>query len=272
MLSSAKLNSIVSLITSFNSVLVALSGGVDSSVLLKLTVDCLGPATVLAITIRSEITTPEELAMAARIAQICQVNHEVLTVADLLVPEFAANSPERCYYCKLNRFCLLQELASSRGYQVVVDGSNWSDQADYRPGMRALNELGIRSPLRECGFTKEDIRQLAKSFGLPNWQQPANACLASRFPYGTPITAEALAQVAKGERLLLSLGLTQCRLRHHGPIARIEVVPGEFPLILDPVHQEAIITGLKQLGYAYVTLDLQGYRTGSLNEVVPMSR
>jgi len=263
-----KINSVNSLISSFESVLVALSGGVDSSVLLKLAVDCLGPARVLAATTHSETSTQEEIELASHIAGICGATHEVIPISDLSIPEFAANPANRCYYCQGNRFRLLRQTADSKGIKEVLDGSNQSDQGDYRPGRQALIELGIRSPLRECGFTKDEIRQLAKSFALPNWNRPANACLSSRFPYGTPITVADLARVAAGEKLLHSLGLTQCRLRHHARIARIEAPPEEFSLLLDDARRRWLVAGIKELGYTYVTLDLQGYRTGSLNEVI----
>jgi len=268
MLLVAKIDSIKTLLSSFESVLVALSGGVDSSVLLKLAADCLGPSRVMAATTRSETSTLEEIELASRIARICGVTHEVVPVSDLSIPEFAANPPGRCYYCQSNRFRLLRQIADDKGLKVVADGSNQSDQGDYRPGKKALIELGIRSPLKECGFTKDEIRQLAKSLSLPNWNQPSNACLSSRFPYGTPITAEDLARVAAGEKLLRSLGLTQCRLRHHGTIARIEAPPEEFSILLDSGRRGRLVAGIKDLGYTYVTLDLQGYRTGSLNEVM----
>ncbi|MDF9407668.1 ATP-dependent sacrificial sulfur transferase LarE [Pelotomaculum isophthalicicum JI] len=263
-----KIDSINSLISSFGSVLVALSGGVDSSVLLKLAVDCLGPSRVLAATTHSETSTLEEIELAARIAGICGISHEIIPISDLSIPEFAANPANRCYYCQSSRFRMLRQTADAKGFKEVLDGSNQSDQGDYRPGQKALIELGIRSPLKECGFTKDEIRQLAKSFALPNWNRPANACLSSRFPYGTPITAEDLGRVAAGEKLLHSLGLTQCRLRHHGRIARIEAPPEEFSILLDPGQRGRLVAGIKDLGYAYVTLDLQGYRTGSLNEVI----
>jgi len=265
---SGKIKSIQTLLTSYDSVLVALSGGVDSSVLLKLAVDCLNCDQVLAATAHSEISTPKELELAAQVAQICKVEHKIVYLSELEVPEFVANPPERCYYCKLNRFRLLQKLAAQQGLQVVADGSNQSDQGDYRPGIKALTELGIRSPLLECGFTKDEIRELARTLGLPNWNQPSNACLASRFPYGTRITAKNLSQVAQGEELLHSLGLTCCRLRHHGTMARIEVPPAQFSFFLDPARNQSVVTSIKNLGFAYVTLDLQGYRTGSLNEVI----
>ncbi|OPY58321.1 MAG: NAD synthetase [Pelotomaculum sp. PtaU1.Bin035] len=263
-----KIESVNTLLSSFGSVLVALSGGVDSSVLLKLAADCLGPSRVLAATTHSETSTPEEIELASRIAGICGVAHKIIPISDLSIPEFAANPVNRCYYCQSNRFRLLRQTADDKGFKVVLDGSNRSDQGDYRPGRKALIELGIRSPLKECGFTKDEIRQLAKSFELPNWNRPANACLSSRFPYGTPITAEDLARVAAGEKLLHSLGLTQCRLRHHGQIARIEATPEEFSIFLDPGQSKRLVAGIKDLGYTYVTFDLQGYRTGSLNEAI----
>lgn len=264
---SDKIKALQSLLTNYGRVLVAFSGGVDSSVLLKLAADCLGRDQILAATVYSELSTPQELKTAEQIAELCQVEHQIVYRSELAIPEIAANSPKRCYYCKYNRFQLLQELAVKRGLSTVVDGSNQSDQGDYRPGMKALSELGIRSPLLECGFTKAEIRDLARTLGLPNWKQPANACLASRFPYGTVITAANLAQVAKGEEMLRSLGLTECRLRHHGQVARIEALPTQFALFLNPTLSESLVTGLKNLGFAYVTLDLQGYRSGSLNEV-----
>lgn len=256
------------LLSGFNSVLVALSGGVDSSVLLKMASDCLPKSQVLAVTARSEISTPDEMELARQIAEICGITHEIISISDLELPEFKANSPDRCYHCKLNRFSRFKQMAASRGLKVVVDGSSQSDLGDYRPGMRALKELGIRSPLLECGFTKEEIRQLAQDYGLPNWNRPSNACLASRFPYGTPITREDLSRVALGEALLRSLGLEQCRLRHYGKMARIEIDPRQFGLLLDPRQRLSLVASLKELGYIYVTLDLEGYRTGSLNEVI----
>lgn len=263
-----KIHSLEKIMAGFDRILVALSGGVDSSVLLKLAVDCLGPDRVWAATIRSETSITEELELATQIAQLCQVIHKIIPVSDLSMAEFAANPPDRCYYCQSNRFRLLRQIARDQGLQAVMDGSHQSDRADYRPGQKALIELGIRSPLKEIGLTKDEIRQLAKSLRLPNWNQPANACLASRFPYGTLITKEGLARVAAGEKLLRSLGFIQCRLRHHGQIARIEVTPSDFPALLDHGRNGQLVDGIKKLGYAYVTLDLQGYRTGSLNEVM----
>lgn len=265
---SDKLDSARALISSFESVLVALSGGVDSSVLLKLAASSLDSSRVLAITVRSETSTPEELGLAAKVAEACGVAHETIAVSDLDVPEFQANPPDRCYYCKRSRFSLLKQLARSRGLHVVLDGSNQSDLGDYRPGMRALKELGIRSPLLECGFSKGEIRQLGRDYGLPNWDRPPDSCLASRFPYGTPLTMDGLSRVAEGEALLRAMGLVQCRLRHHGDTARIETAPEKFALLLDSRHRLSLVDALKGLGYTYVALDLEGYRSGSLNEVI----
>jgi len=261
-----KIDAARALFTGFGSVLVAFSGGVDSSVALKLAVDSLGPSKVLAITVNSETSVPQEMDSASEIARICQANHKIITFSNLAIPELVANPPDRCYYCKRNLFSYLQQLAASSGCNTVVDGSNWSDRGDHRPGMRAQKELGIRSPLMECGFTKDEIRQLARAYGLPNWSQPSNACLSSRFPYGTPITAQGLSRVARGEVLLHSLGLNQCRLRHHGTIARIEIPREQFTLVLE--QSDSLVAKIKALGYAYVTLDLEGYRSGSLNEVI----
>lgn len=261
-----KTASVKDLLAGCGSVLVALSGGVDSSVMLSLAADRLGASRVLAATVRSEVTFPRELELAVQVARMCGVAHRVIEVCDLSRPEFMANTPERCYHCKLNRFSLLKNLARDLGLGAVIDGSNASDRGDYRPGMRALAELGVRSPLLECGITKDEVRLLAGYYGLPNRDKPSDACLASRFPYGTPITREGLSMVAQGEAGLRSLGLSQCRLRHHGNTARIEAAPGEFSLLLEPKQRLALVKALKEMGYVYVTLDLEGFRSGSLNE------
>ena len=263
-----KIAAIHKLLSGWNRVLIALSGGVDSAVLLKLTTDCLTPGNVLAVTIRSATATSAEMAMAAEIAGLCAVNHRFITTDELAIPEFAANPVNRCYHCQRHRFGLLTGIAFTEGYEAVLDGSNESDQGDYRPGQLALRELGIRSPLKECAINKEDIRQLAKQFLLPNRNRPANACLASRLPYGTPVSKEALNQIAAGEEVLRTAGFTQCRLRHHGNLARLEIFPEEFAGLLETERRDTIINSLKRLGYTYITMDLQGYRTGSLNETL----
>jgi uncharacterized protein len=263
-----KIGSVRRLLASYGSVLVALSGGVDSSLLLSLAADTLGPGRVLAVTARSEISTPEELSLSVQVAGGCGVEHLMVEVSDLEVPGFRSNPPDRCYHCKHHRFSLLKQVAFNRGLNTVVDGSNLSDLGDYRPGMRALHELGIRSPLLECGMTKDEIRRLAQDQGLPNWNKPSNACLASRFPYGTPITAADLARVARGEEMLRTLGLVQFRLRHHGDTARIEADPEQFARILAPEQRRWLVNGLKDLGYTFISLDLEGFRSGSLNQAI----
>jgi uncharacterized protein len=264
-----KIERIKNRFSGLGSVVVALSGGVDSSVVLRFAAEALGTAKVLAATYQSEISPADELDLAVGIAGFCGVEHAVVQVSDLDSAEFTANPPDRCYFCKFNSFTKLKRLAEEKGFSAVVDGTNRSDTGDHRPGIRALRELGIISPLMECGFTKEEVRKVAAEFSLPNWNRPSNACLASRFPYGTPIVLENVSKVAQGEAILRSLGFSQYRLRHHGSIARIEVDPGEFPILLDQQKRELLVSGIRALGYAFVTVDLGGYRTGSLNELLP---
>lgn len=247
------------------SLLVAFSGGVDSSVLLAMAVRTLG-SNVLAVTAVSETYLPEELAAARELAASLPVMLEVIETEELLIPGFAENPPERCYYCKHELFGKLSRLATQRGLTFVVDGSNADDLGDWRPGMKAAAELGVLSPLKEVGLTKEEVRQLARELGLKNWDKPAMACLSSRFPYGQPITREKVTQVAEAERFLRSLGFAQLRVRHHGDTARLEL-----PLLClqDAVGLAAqIVSRFKQLGFTYITLDLAGYRSGSMNEVL----
>ena len=195
----------------------------------------------------------------------------MITVSILSIwrsPDFAGNPPERCYYCKRELFGTLAGLAADNGIRFVLDGSNRDDALDFRPGSRAGRELGVRSPLREAGLTKAEIRELARRLGLPVWNKPSMACLASRFPYGTRIEPESLQRVGAAEDFLRRLGFGQLRVRHHGAIARIELAPAELPRAARRETARKIVSGLKKLGYRYVALDLEGYRTGSLNEVL----
>ncbi|MFZ2054342.1 MAG: ATP-dependent sacrificial sulfur transferase LarE [Candidatus Aminicenantales bacterium] len=246
-------------------VLVAFSGGVDSAFLLKVAAEELGKD-VLAVIARSETYPEREVRTAVALARKIGVKHLVIKTGEVDNPAFAENSPLRCYHCKRELFSRLKELAVQRSFPYVLDGSNHDDRTDYRPGALAGRELGIRSPLREAGLTKAEIRRLSKEIGLPTWDKPSLACLASRIPYHTPIERRTLLQIAQAEELLRSLGLTQVRVRHHGDIGRLEVNPEEFPLLLKPTSRQKLIAGLKKAGYTYVTLDLEGYRTGSLNE------
>lgn len=247
---------------------VAFSGGVDSTLLLKACVDALGPANVTAVTGISQTYTPEEKRTAKRAARALGVRHVLIETDELACSAFAANPADRCYHCKRELFGRIAALAHELGADTFYDASNQDDLADYRPGHRAVEEFGVRSPLVEAGFTKKDVRALSKRLGLASWDKPANPCLASRIPYGTPITLETLARVEAGERYLRGLGFPVVRLRHHGEMARIEVPAADLPRITRPVTARRIARRLRSLGYLWTAVDLEGYRMGSLNRAV----
>jgi uncharacterized protein len=261
----AKLQKLRKILRNEGKVLVAFSGGVDSTLLLRVASEVLGK-NVLAVIATSETYPQKEVRAARLLALRLGVDHLVVKTRELENPAFVQNSPLRCYYCKQELFSRLKKIAEERSIPSILDGSNYDDRSDYRPGSKAAKELGIRSPLREAGLTKAEIRALSKASGLPTWDKPSLACLASRFPYDTPIKRKSLVQVGKAEDILREIGLTQVRVRHHGEIARIEVKPAEFGKIMAEKTREKISRHLKKLGYTYVTLDLEGYRTGSLNE------
>ncbi|HFD39434.1 MAG TPA: ATP-dependent sacrificial sulfur transferase LarE [Anaerolineae bacterium] len=255
------------IIAGLGSVAVAYSGGVDSSYLLAVCLDVLGPDRVLALTADSPLTPRRELAEARTLARRLGVRHIVLPGDELTNPAIAANPPDRCYHCKLGRFTALWEAARAEGLAHLVHGENADDAGDYRPGSRAAEELGVRAPLREAGLTKAEIRALSKAWGLPTWDKPANACLATRFPYHTPLSAAGLARVEAAEEALRDAWqLAQLRLRAHGSVARIEVPPEEIARLAQLPARTAAVEALRALGYRYVTLDLMGYRMGSLND------
>jgi uncharacterized protein len=254
-------------LSKLDSVAVAFSGGVDSALLLWCAHDVL-KARALAVTARSCSYPERELKEAQAFCEQYQIEQVVCDSEELDIDGFSKNPPNRCYLCKRELLSKLQDIAHARGITHIAEGSNLDDEGDYRPGMRAVTEAGALSPLREAGFTKADIRELSHRLGLPTWNKPSFACLTSRFVYGEEITPEKLAMVDTAEEYLRSLGFGQLRVRVHGTMARLELSPSEISRIADDVLRERINTFLKNLGFSYVTLDLQGYRSGSMNETL----
>lgn len=246
-------------------VLVAFSGGVDSTFLLKTAHEVLGK-NVLAVIASSETYPPKEREEAIRFAEGSDIRYRVIETKELENSDFANNPPQRCYFCKKELFSKLKDIAEAEGIPYILDGSNYEDTSDFRPGMKAGKELGIRSPLQEAHLGKSEIRQLSKRSSLATWNKPSLACLSSRFPYYTKIETKNLKQVAKAEEFLRKLGFVQVRVRHHGQIARIEIEPNEFPKITEKKVRETVIKNFKKFGYIYIALDLAGFRSGSMNE------
>ena len=264
-----KLNILRDNIRRMQSVAVACSGGVDSAFLLKIAHDIL-PEHVVAVTARSAIYPARELKQAAELVQSMGVESVVLPFEALALEGFADNPVNRCYLCKKALFSKISQWARQHDIRHVADGSNVDDLGDYRPGTQASKELGIVSPLQEAGLNKDEIRVLSKELGLPTWDKPASACLASRFPYGQRITRERLEQVERGEQSLFDLGFRQVRVRHHGDTARLEVAADERGKFFDEALMDRIYEKFRQIGFLYVSLDLRGYRTGSLNEAIDL--
>jgi len=250
-------------------VAVAFSGGVDSTFLAVAARDVLGAGNVLLVTAESQTYGPRERREGAELAAMLGLERIVLQTRELELPAFRTNPPDRCYHCKRELLSRMAEAVAARGRYVLCDGSNADDLGDYRPGRRALEELGVRSPLLDAGLAKDDIRRLSRAMGLPTADKPSYACLASRFPYGTAITADLLGRVEACEEELRRLGFEGCRVRHHGEVARIEVPPARVADLAAPDARRRIIERFKACGYVYVALDLEGYRTGSMNEVLP---
>jgi len=260
-----KLELLKNMLSEMKSVLIAYSGGVDSTFLLKVASDVPGNKTI-AVTARAVTYPSAELSAARKNAKIMGIKHVVIDIEILKNKKFASNPPDRCYYCKKELFSRLSQLAKQYNLDYVVDGSNYDDLDDFRPGFKAAAEFGVRSPLKEVMLTKENIRILSKELNLPTWDKAAQACLSSRFQYGMRITKEDLVRLEKAEKFLLRYGVKQVRVRVHGDIARIEVPKSDMNILLNENIFEEIVRKFKEYKYTYVTLDIQGYRTGSMNE------
>lgn len=262
-----KLERLKEILRSYGSVAVAFSGGVDSALLLRAAKDALGDRAV-AITAQAEAFPTHEKQEAVEFCKALGVRQIIVRVDAARIPGFRENPPDRCYLCKRHLFSRFLEEAAREGLAVVAEGSNMDDLGDYRPGLRAISELGIHSPLRDAGLTKAEIRAFSKELGLPTWDKPSYACLASRFVYGESITAEKLSMVDRAEQYLIDRGFRQMRVRLHGDLARLEVPPQDIAAITASPLREEIYAEMKEIGFSYVTLDLRGYRTGSMNETL----
>lgn len=267
-----KLNALEQRLRALESVVVAFSGGVDSAVLLKVAVRTLGSSRVLAVTGRSPSVPRAELNSVAALAAELGAAHEFLDTAEFADPRYVSNPSERCYYCKTELYSRLVPLAAARGYRAVVGGTNRDDLGDFRPGLQAANEQHVLAPLAEVGITKAEVREIGAALGVPIHAKPASPCLSSRIPYGEPVTPEKLQRIDAAETYLRELGFAECRVRHHAQLARIEVPATDLDRFADAELRARVDARLRELGFQYVALDLRGFRSGSLNEVVPGAR
>lgn len=267
MKTSEKLDILKESLKGMGRVIIAFSGGVDSTFLLK-AASISGLEEIIAVTAVSESIPEEELTFTKEITAQLNIAHRMITTDEMNDENYSNNPPDRCYYCKKELFTRLKKIASDEGFSHILDGSNLDDMKDWRPGRRAAKELDVISPLSEAGLGKQEIRELSKGLGLSTWDKPSSPCLASRFPYGQKITSDSLGRVGRAERFIRQFGLKELRVRDHGDTARIEILPEEFHILLDTSASDRIVTHLKSLGYKHVTLDLRGFRSGGFNESI----
>ena len=260
-----KLDKLKNQLIKMERVIIAFSGGIDSTLLLKVAHETLGDDAI-GLTLISKSIPTAEIEAAKQITKQIGVHHVLLHSNETEDPDYKKNTPNRCYFCRRLTYQKIFSYAQTHEFNFVLDGANVDDSGDHRPGRRAAYELGVRSPLQEVGLTKSEIRKLSLQYNLPNWDKPSAACLSSRIPYGIPISSEILSQIEQAENKLIQLGFKQCRVRHHNQIARIEVPSEQFPKMM--LHRKEITKTFKDIGYKYITLDLEGFRSGSLNEVL----